>query len=120
MLLCGRSPQPTQELLLPERAPPSIPRDLMGHLHTVTGGDGIGFGQATTAAKCSRPERDHSPGVAHSSADPGQEHPHHRTASHRLLLLSPAGLKSDHPSSETYRIRLLALAKAAAQLLSAD
>lgn len=37
-----------------------------------------------------------------------------------LLLLSPKGLKSDHPSPETYCVRLQALAKAAAQLLCAD
>lgn len=36
-----------------------------------------------------------------------------------LLLLSPTGLKSDHPSPETYRIRLRALAAAAAALIEA-
>ena len=37
-----------------------------------------------------------------------------------LLLLSPAGLKGDHPSPDTYRARLRALADAAARLIATD
>lgn len=37
-----------------------------------------------------------------------------------LLLLSPAGLKGDHPSPATYRNRLRALARAAARLLDSN